>query len=222
MRNYVTLSAGCLAGLAIASIAIAEPMPSPQPPTAPLAQAAAASTRPLLSLEDLPPGFQALPPTVANQLAQQFEALSSQLSQAGVKPENFFVYWNPSTFQIIAGSTGRVEDVALFDDSLTRFEDESVREQLFAQAQGQLEGVGPVSVEGYEYLADMSNVADKSAGVSVDLLLLNQPFRADIATFRRGSTGAVTAVIYRAASSPEFTLRRLAEAVDGRLPVAAP
>ncbi|NJL01789.1 MAG: hypothetical protein HC910_14965 [Spirulinaceae cyanobacterium SM2_1_0] len=226
MRNYLTLSLGLVAGLAIASNAeamthyVRAQLAPSAPATSLLAQTAAAAA-PVLSLDDLPEGFQELPPTVANQLAAQLEALSGQLSQNGVEPEGLFVYYNPTTFEIIAGLTSEIADPAGFDANLTNFEDEAVREELFAQVQGQLESVGPISVEGYEYLADMADLADKSAGVGVNMQLMNQAFRADITTFRRGSTGAVAAVIYRANSAPDFTLRNLAETLDSKLAMVA-
>ncbi len=224
MRNYFTFSLGLLAGLAIAGGAEARPLaaadqPASEPAVQQLAQVAEATeaTKPILSPDDLPEGFQELPPTVANQLASQFEALSGQLSQNGVEPEDFFVYYNPANFQIIAGSTGDIDDTDAFDENLNSFSDESTREMLFEQVQGELEDVGPISVEGYEYLADMGDLADKSTGVSVAMLLLNQPFQADITTFRRSSTGAVAAVIYRADSTPVLDLRGLAELLDSKL-----
>jgi len=219
MQNYLTWSLALVASAAIASPATAELLHAPQPGPVQLAQTTAATSTasPLLVQDDLPAGFQALPPTVANQLAAQFEALSGQLSQSGIEIETMAAFYKMTPLQVIGSSSSSIADPAAFDEYLSSLEDEATRDRLFAQVQSSIANVGPVEMQGYEYLTDLSNVADKSAGVSLDMRVLNQDLQANIALFRRGNTGVLAAIIHRPNESPELALESLVEMLESRL-----
>lgn len=174
-----------------------------------------------ITKEDLPDGFQELPPLLADRIKAQFEAISSQFRQGGLEPEEMFVYYHPSSLQVVAGFTGAITNEADFDGVLDTFSQPEVQEMMFAEIQKQLEDVDMVEISDYRPLTGMNDLGNKSFGLQLDAKVktgfFTVPLTADVASFRREETGAFTMVMYRNSSTPRVSLRELSDTLDGKI-----
>ncbi|MDB9315117.1 hypothetical protein PN462_18525 [Spirulina sp. CS-785/01] len=179
------------------------------------------ATTATLTLEDLPDGFQELPPMLETQVKEQFAAISSQFRHGGLEPEELFIFYNPRSLQIVGGFTGEILDTAQFDGSIETLSQPAVQEILFAQIQEQLKDVDMVEVTGYRSLPEMEDFADQSFGIQLDAKFdtgfFTLPLKTDVASFRRQDTGAFTMVMYRESSNPELSLRSLSDRLNGKI-----
>ncbi|HEY9873336.1 MAG TPA: hypothetical protein V6D12_07855 [Candidatus Obscuribacterales bacterium] len=173
-----------------------------------------------LTLEDLPPGFQALPPGVANQIASKLDAFKQQLALANVKPEDLSAFVNPETFQVVIGFTGdlaKQQDQASFDASLQQLQKPAVQEQMISLLRKQLKSFGGVEVQKYNTLSDLNKLANASTGFTLNLAVLGQPARMDLAIFRRNTVGAFTAVMNLNDQSSTLTVGDVARKLDSKI-----
>ncbi|MDY6782040.1 MAG: hypothetical protein SW833_05715 [Cyanobacteriota bacterium] len=172
-----------------------------------------------LTLDDLPAGFTEIPPMMQEQLATQFQMLGQQFGPQDLELENFFVFVNPANFQVVMGFTGDLptdSEQSQFDANLTRMENPEVQEQVLAQMQEKLGSMEGVEINSYAPLSGLNDVADASTGMMLEMTMQGQPFRVDMASFRRSSVGAFTAVMYPA-SSDALGVKTLADKLDNRI-----
>ena len=152
-----------------------------------------------LTVEDLPTGFQQLPPVLVSQFAGQFEAFSQQLALGNLNPENFFAFVNPATFQVVLGFTGDVPEQSEqmnFDTNIQKLNDPQTQEQMVDLLTEKLKEFGGVQIENYASMPEMKTVADASAGMTMLVNMQGQPLRLDIASFRRNDVVVFTGVLY--------------------------
>lgn len=177
-------------------------------------------TQATLTLEDLPPGFTELPPEIATMLASRLEVIQKQLGQENMKPENFFAYVNPKTFQVVLGFTGKLpnqSEQATFDASLEKAKQPEVQQKILSLLQEQLKTFGEVKVTDYRLLPNLNNVANASTGMTLALEMRGQPLRFDLAAFRRNTTGALTGIMYANGEQPALGVGDLAQKLDQRI-----
>lgn len=182
------------------------------------AQAAATT----LTLEDLPPGFTALPPNLTAEIISRLDLLSQQLGPGSPKPENTFAFVNQQDFQMVLGFTSQLpsaSEQATFDTSLQTLEQPEVQQQLMSQLQEQLKAFEGVKVTEIDYNAPLGldNLADASTGVTLSVELQGQSLRLDCAAFRRNQLGAFTAVMYPNGQPPLVTVSDAARKLDARI-----
>ena len=173
-----------------------------------------------LTLEDLPPGFQQLPPTLISQLASQFEAFSQQLAPGNLNPENFFAFVNPATFQMVLGFTGDVPEQSEqmnFDTNLQKLDDPQAQEQVVDLVTEKLKEFGGIQVENYALMPEMKTLADASAGMTMLVNMQGQPLRLDMAGFRRNDVVAFTGVLYPNEQESIVQVRELVNKLDDRI-----
>lgn len=172
-----------------------------------------------LTLDDLPDGFTEIPPMMQEQLAAQFQALGQQFGPQDLELENFFVFVNPANFQVVMGFTGDLPTSAeqsQFDANLKKMENPEVQKQVLTQMQEKLEKMAGVEITSYTPLSGLDDVADASTGMMLEMTMQGQPFRVDMASFRRSSVGAFAAVMYPA-SGDAIGVRTLADKLDSRI-----
>jgi hypothetical protein len=225
MANKASLTFSLLAGAILAAspslpiFAAPAPAPTIQQPAQPTSSAVK------LTVEDLPPGFQELPPEVTAQIATRLEAFRKQLAQANIKPEDFFAFINPETFQLVMGVTGELPDQAAqtkFDNNVQQFQKPEVQQQLLSQLQASLKSFKGIEVLDYKPLPALNNVANASTGFSLGLKMQDQPLQIDMATFRRNRAAAFTAVMYMNGETPQVGVKDLATKLDNRIVKASP
>ncbi len=173
-----------------------------------------------LTLEDLPPGFTELPPQLAAKIASRIEVLKAQMGQGNMKPEDFFAFVNPKTFQIVLGFTGQFPNEAeqtSFDANLQQLHQPDVQQRTLSLLQENLKSFGSIKVTEYRALPELNNLANASTGIALALEMHNQPLRLDLAAFRRNSMGAFTGVMYANGQQPVVGVADVAQKLDRRL-----
>ncbi|MEW6492117.1 MAG: hypothetical protein AB1589_06155 [Cyanobacteriota bacterium] len=185
-----------------------------------VAQQAAPAQPATLTLEDLPPGFTELPPELAAKIASRLEVLREQMGQGNMKPENFFAFVNPKTFQVVLGFTGKFPNEAQqtsFDTNLQQLHQPEAQERTLSLLQENLKAFGSIKVTEYRALPELNNLANASTGIALALEMHNQPLRLDLAAFRRNSMGAFTGVMYANGQQPVIAVADVAQKLDHRL-----
>jgi hypothetical protein len=173
-----------------------------------------------LTLEDLPPGFQQLPPAFVSQLASQFEAFSQQLAPGNLNPENFFAFVNPATFQVVLGFTGDVPEQSEqinFDANLQKLDDPQAQERVVDLLTEKLKEFGGIQIENYAPMPEMKTLADASAGMTMLVNMQGQPLRLDMASFRRNDVVAFTGVLYPNEQESVVQVGELVNKLDERI-----
>ncbi len=173
-----------------------------------------------LTLEDLPPGFQPLPPALVSQLASQFQAFSQQLAPGSLNPENFFAFVNPATFQVVLGFTGDVPEPSEqlnFDTNLQKLDDPQAQKQVIELLTEKLQEFGGIQIEDYASLPEMKTLADASAGMTMLVNMQGQPLRLDMASFRRNDVVAFTGVLYPNEQKSPIQVGELVNKLDDQI-----
>lgn len=223
MSKKLPLFLSLLSGFLISTSSLHAEIPSPTPleetpvQTEPLPDA---ESVPTLSLEDLPAGFHLLPPKFTAQIAQQLVALGQQLGQGSIDPDNLFAFIHPQSFQIILGFTGEVENAemqAKFDNNMLSLQQPEMQQQMLSQMQQQLSAAGGVDVIDFASVPELNNIADASGGFTIGLNVQGQPFRMDLASFRRNNVTAMTAVMYLEPMGAMLPVRDVASTLDGKI-----
>lgn len=176
----------------------------------------------VLTAQDLP-GFQELPPESAKLVQSQFEVLSTQLAKAGMKPENFFAFFNQETAQIVVGFTGLIpnqSDRSNFDATLKQMQQPEYQKQMMDDIRESLNKSNEgIKILEYGMIPSVNNIAETSTGMNLAIDLKGQVFQVDLATFRRSNVGAFTAVLYPKGEKPPTInlLDDVARKLDARI-----
>lgn len=184
------------------------------------AESAAPAQQATLTLEDLPPGFTELPPELAAKIASRLEIIREQMGQGNMNSENFFIFVNPKTFQIVLGFTGKFPNEVQqtsFDTNLQQLHQPEVQQRTVSLLQENLKSFGSIKVTEYRELPELNNLGNASTGIALALEMQNQPLQLDLAAFRRNSTGAFTGVIYANGQQPGVAVADLAQKLDRRV-----
>jgi len=175
---------------------------------------------PTLTLDDLPPGFTALPPEIASAIASRLDSLRQQVAQVDLKPENFFAFVNQQNFQVVLGFTGKLpneQEQANFDASLQKLQQPEAQQQAIALLQEKLKKIRGMKVTEYRPLPEANNLANASTGLALDMEMQGQPLRLDFAAFRRNGTGAFAAVMYAKSGKSAISVGDVAQKLDNRI-----
>lgn len=222
MHKRFTLTLCLLLGASwtsgIAPFALAQ---TPNPATvAPVVAPQQTAPTAALTLEDLPEGFQELPPQVTAELITQFDSFRNQLAQSSLKPEKFFAFVNRKDFQVIVGFTGTLPnqpEQATFDASLKQLQEPEVQQQMMNQFRQGLKAAPGIEFINYSPLPELNNVAEAGTGMSVAVSMQGKPVRLDIASFRRNRVGAVAAVMYTDGQAPLISVNDVVRKLDNRI-----
>jgi len=186
-----------------------------------IAQTSPAESTPtaVLTADDLPAGFVAIPPEVREQVIGQFGILAREFGQDSLEIKNLFGFFNLKEFQAVLGFTGELPTASeqeSFDNNLQRLQDPKVQEQILSRIQEKLKDAGDVEVTNYRLLPELNTLGDASVGLSLELAMEGELFEIELVAFRRQSTGAFTAVVYPQ-SGEAIALKGLAETLDRRI-----
>ncbi len=200
------------------------PSTQSQPQTAP---SQPSSSSGLLTKEDLPPGFQAVPPELKAQVVTQLSsALQQQLPGANLRPENLFGFYNAQTSEVVMGYTDKLPDQPAqtkFDSALKQIQQPDTQKKLLSQLQDKVKNVKDYKVEVVDYkpLSELNNLANSSAGMSLSLKIQDQPVRADIVSFRRNGVAAIATVVNLNGQPPALRLSDVARKLDTHITQSA-
>ncbi len=224
MIKRIPLSLCLLSGILFTGnpINAATPVTSASTASPPIPQRisqASTSANVKLLLEDLPEGFQELPPELAASLASQFRLLTQQFQQANLNPENLFAFVNPENLQIVLGFTSPLSetDWVNFDTTVQQLQQPEMQQLLVSQLKQRLQGMGEINVLEYKPLPELNNMADTSTGFTLGIDMEGTPLQLDMATFRRGGMVAFTGVMYVNGQMPLIQVGDVAQKLDSRI-----
>ena len=182
--------------------------PTPVPSSTPLPTETAEPLA-LLVLEDLPPGFESVPP-------EEFGLQEGQVFAEGFTIGNAFAFVEPTSFEVVFGFTmplvRRLDQVG-FDAALERPE---------LLIEGFVAGLGETGYEDVLVLEGMDQIGDKSNGIGLVMLVDPVAFQVEMIIFRKGELGAFLMQMYFQGEQPLAVARGLAETMAARAPVASP
>jgi hypothetical protein len=208
-----------------------EPQMTPEPQVTPEPQT---SSKVTLTLEDMPPGFQAVPPQMT---ANFVEMLKKQLGQFSLNPENLFAFMSQTSSspssqtasssqnaQIVVGYTGTLKetDRVQFDDYIKKMQQPEFQQEMIDEIRDKLKNSTGIQIEDFSSIPELNNMSEVSTGMSLKISMAGQPMRIDIGSFRRNSYGALTAVMYPDGQPPKISLSEIARKLDGRISSVAP
>jgi branched-chain amino acid transport system substrate-binding protein len=167
------------------------PTPLPPPPTSGV----------VLTLEDLPPGFEEMPETMLGNIG---ELLGGQDLQV----EGVYAFLNLEALEVVMGFTVAVPerlDQAGFDVL-------AGNPELLATFVGA--GMGGAEEPEFEELTGLDGIGDTAVGVT--MLVEGQGMLADMVLFRTGELGFMLFVMYAEDSEPQVSVIELAQVLDDR------
>lgn len=197
--------------------------PLPTQTTQPATEQTAAKAT-ALTLEDLPSGFQELPPSIKAEIAAKLEPFKQLLIKDNFPLNNFFAFVEPQKMEVVIGFTGMLSNQAQqgqFDAALQKARQPEFEQQIKKLAQ-KLPSSQEVKVLKYKSLPELNNLAQSSSGFSLDATVQEMPVNFDVVSFRRSSVGAMTAVIYLTGSKPSVSVKDVATKLDGRVLQSSP
>jgi hypothetical protein len=215
MKKY-SLVLGLLASLL--TNAPVQAIPIAQTPNSPNSgqPVALAST---LTLQDLPTGFQELPPQIKPLIAAQVDTIKRILGQQNLQLNNSFSFVSQQPLELVLGFSTILPNQPLsllrFDASLQQLQQPKTIKKL----QEELQAVQPgINVMGYEALPDANNIANASRGITLVIKMANiPPLRMEMVGFRRNQVGAFTAVFYLDGVKPVIPVKDVAAKLDERI-----
>lgn len=199
----------------------AAPLPSEIEQPA-LSQPAAKAT--VLTLEDLPSGFQEVPPSMKAEIAARLKPFQQLLLKDNLPLNNFSAFVEPQKMEVVIGFTGMLSNQvqqAQFDAAIQKTRSPKFQQEIKKLAD-KLPSSQEVKVLGYKSLPDMNNLAQSSTGFSIDTTIQEMPVNFDFISFRRSSVGALTAVVYLSGKQPSISVKDVATKLDGHLLQASP
>lgn len=155
----------------------------------------------VLTLEDLPPGFEEF------SLADMGVTLDD-FSEEELQPEEVFIFINSEDFQMVFGFnfllTNKL-DRATFDVGIS---------QPDAALPALINGIGSEDVRDEELLEGFEDVGEKQIGMTMVTDLEDLPMQVDVLMFRRDVVGAMVMSMVLEGESPNITLHELGLKLD--------
>ena len=179
------------------------PTPTPLPPT-PTPTPLLDLSNVVLTLEDLPPGFEAVP-------SAEFGFTKEDLSQDDLTVESLFVFLEAEHFELVIGFTTLIStglEQAGFDAALRQ--PDFLLESL-------IEGMGATDILEQKELSDLDDIGDAAGGLTVVANMEGIPMRTDFVVFRRDIVGAFVLVMYMDGDIPVVTIDDVAGKLDDRI-----
>jgi hypothetical protein len=161
----------------------------------------------VVSIEDLPSGFEAIPDDELGWLTEGLEETT------GLSAEGVFVFLEAERFEFVMGFTtlirNRIEQAG-FDLPLSR---PDLLTEVFV---GEFGATDIIIVEAEE-LQDLDDIGDASAGIAMLIDMEGIPTRMDVALFRRGIVGAFVYHMYIEGEVPVVEVDDVARRLDARI-----
>jgi len=186
------------------------PTPTPLPPTPTPTPLPPIPTPPsdlsdvVLTLEDLPLGFEAVSPA-------EFGFTKEDLSQDDFTVESLFVFLEAEHFELVMGFT------ALVPTKLEQAGFDVVLRQPEFLLESLTEGMGATDILEQKELSDLDDIGDAAGGLTVVVDMEGIPMRMDLVVFRRDIVGAFVLVMYMDGDIPVVTIDDVAGKFDDRI-----
>lgn len=196
-------------GCQIASQAASTPEAESSSETVNSATQAPASTQPpevdissaVLTLDDLPSGFEEFDPDELGTFADDF-------SDGELQPEEVFLFMNSQDFQMIFGFNfllAKNFDRAAFDMGISQPE---------MTLPAFINGMGSENVQDEKILEGFEDVGEKQIGMTMVANMEGVPFQVDVLMFRRDIVGAMVMTMVLEGESPNISLHEIGLILD--------
>ena len=208
MRSYLVLSLFTIACTAIPAQVLIAQAPNPPAPVT-------------LTLQDLPPGFQEVPPQIKKQIVTWLEPFRQLLDKGNLPLDNFFAFANLQNFEVVFGFSRVLPNqplaLSIFDATLQQLQQTAAQQQLISQLRERGRTIPGIELVEYAALPELGNLANASTGLTLAAKLQGRPVRIELAGFRRNTIGAFTAVFYVDGTQPVVSLKDVASKLDNRI-----
>ncbi|WP_199247163.1 hypothetical protein [[Phormidium] sp. ETS-05] len=158
----------------------------------------------VLTAQDLPKSFQAMPQT-------DLEQLRRDLTQEDFQVASVFAFMDPNNFELVMGITTQIQSPAEQQDFDRTLNQPEVLQALLT------EGLGQSEIKRRQPLTNLNNIGNSAGGVSLDVDLEGVPARLDIIAFRRDEVGAFVFVMYLNEETPVMAASEVARKLDARV-----
>lgn len=217
MKKY-SLVLGLLT-ITLLATAPVQAVPVAQTPKLPASEKPAASVS-TLTLQDLPTGFQELPPQIKPLIAAQLDTIKRVLGQQSLQLDNSFSFVSQQPLEVVLDFNtilppNQPLSLLKFDASLQQLQQPNTIKKI----QEELQAVQPgIDVVDHEALPDSNNIANASRGITLVMKMPNiPPLRMEMVGFRRNQVGAFTAVFYLDGAKPVISVKDVAAKLDDRI-----
>lgn len=177
------------------------PTQEPPPPTQALEPDISSA---VLTLDDLPPGFEAFSP---EELGMSMDDFSDETFQ----PEEVFIFINVQDFQMVFGFnfllSSKLDRVA-FDAGVSNPE---------TTIPAFVSGMGSESVQDEKLLEGLEDIGEKQIGMTMVADLEGMPAQVDVVMFRRDIVGAMLMSMVFEGETPNITIHELGLKLDQRI-----
>jgi len=167
---------------------------STQPPKVDISSA-------VLTLDDLPPGFEVLYPEDLGMSVDDF-------SDEDFQPEEVFVFINSQDFQMVIGFN------FLLDNKLDRIAFDAGVSQPEITLPAMVNGMGSEDIQDEKVLEGLDDIGEKQIGMTMITDMEGVPVQVDILMFRREIIGAMLMSMVFDGDSPNITLHELGLKLD--------
>jgi hypothetical protein len=203
---------------AFAETVAPSPQPLPVQPTNPT------SSVPVLTVQDLPPGYKEIPPEFKKLIAAQLEPFYQILTKENLPLNNFFAFIEPQKMEVVMGLTGILLNQAQqvkFDTALKEVQTPEFQQQVIKLGE-KLKSAQGVEILGYKELPEFNNLGNASTGLSLDTKIQETPVKFDVVGFRRDRMSAFTAVLYPTGNQPSVSVKDMVAKLDARTSPSKP
>lgn len=156
----------------------------------------------VIRAQDLPSGFQGMPPDQLNQLRRE-------LSQEDFSVASVFAFMEPNNFEMLLGITTPLQSPQ------KQREFEAILASPGSLQRLVTEGMGTTQILQQTPLR-LENIGEAVAGVNLKLNMEGVPANLDIVAFRRDTIGAFVFLLYLEGQTPKMPIANLARTLDNR------
>jgi hypothetical protein len=158
----------------------------------------------VLTLDDLPPGFEELN-------SDELGIVMDDFNDGELQPEEIFIFMNSQDFQMVFG----------FNFLLTKSFDRAAFDMGISQPEITLpafiDGMGSENVQNEEILEGFDDVGEKQIGMTMVADMEGIPVQVDVLMFRRDVIGAMLMSMVLEGETPNIALHELGLQLDQRM-----
>jgi len=206
----IFISLGCQLASEVTSVPASAPAvtstsssPPTQAPTPTLLQDLDISSA-VLTLEDLPAGFEGFKPEDLGMSIEDF-------GEGAAQPEEVFIFINPQNFQMVFGFNfllAKKLDRVAFDAGVSKPE---------MTLPAFVSGMGTENIRDEKLLEGLEDIGEKQIGMTMVTNMEGRSAQVDVLMFRREVVGAMVMSIVLEGETPNITIRDLGSKLDQRI-----
>ncbi|HIK17968.1 MAG TPA: hypothetical protein IGS53_22140 [Leptolyngbyaceae cyanobacterium M33_DOE_097] len=172
----------------------------------------------LLTLSDIPLGFQAFPEKWMSYVNQGVNTIHNYFKASDISIDRYFGYVNLAAFELILGFAAplKPQEIATLDARLNR---PTAGEQFIAGLKQSTDFLQPLKVKSQGQLSDLGAIGDTATGRQYVMSFKGLPYAlfVDIVAFRRNQTAALVMAGSFGVPSRIAKVQTLAQTLDSKL-----